>query len=135
MHGTGGGSGYIIQISSLAGVFLVTDPRGKVITSLGGVTLPSLQGNLDIVQIASPRFPKQASGFYLAGGDLYQFAVTPVYVQSSLGQNYLINVLVAGYRVDALVAQQLKDATNSEFLFLTPTGVIASTLDQCRVMS
>jgi len=55
--------------------------------------------------------------------------VTPVYVQSTHGQNSLINVLVAGYRVDALVAQQLKDATNSEFLFLTPTGVIASTLD------
>jgi hypothetical protein len=38
-------------------------------------------------------------------------------------------VLVAGYRVDALVAQRLKEATNSEFLFLTPSGVIASTLN------
>ena len=37
----------------------------------------------------------------------------------------LLNVLVAGYRVDALVAQRLKEATNSDFLFLTPSGVIA----------
>ncbi len=38
-------------------------------------------------------------------------------------------MLVAGERVDALVAQRLKAATNSEFLFLTPSGVIASTLN------
>lgn len=117
------------KISSLRGVFLVTDPNGRVVTSLGGVTIPSLQGNLELVRAASARFPEQSSGFYLDGRDLYNFAVTPVYVQSAHGQNSLINVLVAGYRVDALVAQQLKDATNSEFLFLTPTGVIASTLD------
>src|SRR3954468_14832053 len=36
------------RISSLSGVFLVTDARGRVITSLGGVTLPSLQRKLDI---------------------------------------------------------------------------------------
>jgi signal transduction histidine kinase len=41
----------------------------------------------------------------------------------------LINVLAAGYRVDAIVAQQLKEATNSEFLFQTPGRVIASTLN------
>ena len=41
----------------------------------------------------------------------------------------LLNVLVAGYHVDALVAQQLKERTNSEFLFLTPGSVIASTLN------
>jgi len=116
------------KISSLSGVFLVTDPRGTVITSLGGVTMPSLR-NLDLVRTASQQFPRQASGFYSENGELYHFAVTPVYVQSTFGQNYLINVLVAGYRVDALVAQQLKQATNSEFLFLTPAGVIASTLN------
>jgi signal transduction histidine kinase len=117
------------KISSLRGVFLVTDPRGRVLTSLGGVTMPSLTRNLDLVQTAATRFPEQSSGFYLSGQDLYHFAVTPVYVQSAHGQNSLINVLVAGYRVDALVAQQLKTATNSEFLFLTPGGIIASTLN------
>jgi signal transduction histidine kinase len=54
--------------------------------------------------------------------------VTPVYVQSEGGQD-LLNVLVAGERVDAIVAQRLKAATNSEFLFLAPSGVIASTLN------
>jgi signal transduction histidine kinase len=117
------------KISSLRGVFLVTDPRGRVLTSLGGVTMPSLSRNLDLVQTAAARFPEQSSGFYLSGQDLYHFAVTPVYVQSAHAQNSLINVLVAGYRVDALVAQQLKEATHSEFLFLTPGGVIASTLN------
>ena len=38
-------------------------------------------------------------------------------------------MLVAGYHVDALVAQELKEATHSEFLFLTPGRVIASTLN------
>jgi signal transduction histidine kinase len=116
------------KISSLSGIFLVTDPQGRVITSLGGFTMPSRR-DLEIVRAASARFPSQASGFYLDGGALYQFAVTPVYVQSAQGPDALINVLVAGYRVDALVAQQLKEATNSEILFLTPDGVIASTLN------
>src|SRR5262249_39711407 len=81
------------KISSISGIFLVTNPQGKVITSLGGVTTPSLQRDLGIVETASAQFPKQASGFYLDGGMLYHFAVTPVYVQSAPGQNYLINVL------------------------------------------
>jgi signal transduction histidine kinase len=117
------------KISSLSGVFLVTDPNGRVLTSLGGVTLPSLRKNLDLVRTAAAKFPQQSSGFYVDGAELYHFAVTPVYVQSAHGQDLLINVLVAGYRVDALVAQQLKAATNSEFLFLTPNDVIASTLN------
>jgi signal transduction histidine kinase len=36
---------------------------------------------------------------------------------------------VAGERVDAMAAERLKETTNSEFLFLAPTGVIASTLN------
>ena len=55
--------------------------------------------------------------------------MTPVYVDSTGGAG-LLNVLVAGYHVDALVAQQLKEATGgSEFLFLTPGRVIATTLN------
>jgi hypothetical protein len=117
------------KISSLSGVFLVTDPNGRVLASLGGVTLPSLRRNLDLVRTAAANFPAQSSGFYVDGAELYHFAITPVYVQSAHRQDVLINVLVAGYRVDALVAQQLKAATNSEFLFLTPNDIIASTLN------
>jgi signal transduction histidine kinase len=106
----------------------VTDPRGRVIASLGGVTAPSLRQDLDLVQSAETRFPQQSSGFFLDSGELYHLSVTPVYVQSEGGQD-LLNVLVAGERVDAIVAQRLKAATNSEFLFLAPSGVIASTLN------
>jgi signal transduction histidine kinase len=99
-----------------------------VIASLGGVTAPSLRKDLDLVQSAEARFPQQSSGFFLEAGELYNLSVTPVYVQSAGGQD-LLNVLVAGERVDAIVAQRLKAATNSEFLFLAPSGVIASTLN------
>ncbi len=38
--------------------------------------------------------------------------------------------MIAGYRIDALVAQQLKEATGSEFLFLQSGGPpVASTLN------
>jgi signal transduction histidine kinase len=116
------------RISDSAGLFLVTDPRGRVIASLGGVTVPSMRKNLDLVQVAEAGFPKQASGYFLQDGELYHLSVTPVYVQSGSAQD-LLNVLVAGERVDALAAQRLKEATNSEFLFVTPNGVIASTLN------
>ncbi|HEY1497176.1 MAG TPA: ATP-binding protein [Candidatus Solibacter sp.] len=116
------------RISHSAGLFLVTDPRGRVIASLGGVTVPSLRKNLDLVIQAEAGFPKQASGFVVLEGELYHLSVTPVYVQSGRDQD-LLNVLVAGEKVDALTAQRLKDATNSEFLFITPAGVIATTLN------
>src|SRR5207247_528067 len=110
-------------------IFLITDPLGRVIASGGGVTTLSLQKKMDVVPLAAARFPQQSWGFFLQDGELYHISVTPVYVDSTQGQG-LLNVLVAGYRVDALVAQQLKDATGgSEFLFLTPGGVIASTLN------
>jgi signal transduction histidine kinase len=65
----------------------------------------------------------------LKEGRLYQVAVTPVYVQSGRGLG-LLDVLVAGYNVDHLVAQRLKESTGgSEFLFLSSGRVIASTLN------
>jgi signal transduction histidine kinase len=41
----------------------------------------------------------------------------------------LLNVLVTGIQVDALVAQDLKERTNSEFLFVSSGRVITSTLN------
>lgn len=117
------------KISNSSAIFLVTDARGAVIASLGGATPSALPQSLDMVQAAAAQFPKQSSGFFLRNGELYQISVTPVYVQSTTGQDLLINALVAGYHVDALVAQQLKEATDSEFLFLAPSGVIVSTLN------
>jgi signal transduction histidine kinase len=118
------------KISQDNSLFLVTDPRGKVIASLGGAIPSSLPKNMDVVQMAAAQFPKQVSGFFLQDGELYHISVTPVYVESGQGQS-LINVLIAGYHVDAVVAQDLKRETGgSEFLFLTPGKVIASTLNQ-----
>jgi len=59
---------------------------------------------------------------------LYQIAVTPVYIQSD-ETTALLNVLVAGYEVNAAVAGELKHSTGgSEFLFVCEGRVIASTL-------
>lgn len=69
------------KISDENALFLVTDPKGKVIASLGGVT-PSLNGSLPLVQTAANQFPHQAVGFLEQDGRLYQIAVTPVYVES-----------------------------------------------------
>jgi len=114
------------KISSSGAIFLVTEADGTVIASLGGAAPSALPKTLDMVQAAAAQFPKQSAGFYLQNGELYQVSVTPVYVQSTAGQDLLINVLVAGYHVDTLVAKQLKDATNSEFLFLTPSGIVST---------
>jgi signal transduction histidine kinase len=119
-------------ISDSNAVFLVTDVNGKIIASLGGDAAP-LGSRLDLVKTAAVEFPEQASGFFLHAGspsELYQVSVTPVYVQSTRRQEFeLLGVLVAGFRADALVAQQLKQATGSEFLFQTPGEVLASTLN------
>jgi signal transduction histidine kinase len=116
------------KVSDTSPIFLVTDPDGKVIASLGGVTTLPLDKNLQVVQDASRSFPQQSTGFLLQNGDLYQISVTPVYVDSTHGRA-LLKVLVAGYRVDALVVKQLKERTNSEFLVTTPGRVIVSTLN------
>jgi signal transduction histidine kinase len=117
------------KISNDDAIFLVADPRGKVIASLGGKLAGVLQEDLPVVRDAAAVFPKQASGFMTAGGDLYQIAVTPVYVQTGGGSTGLLNVLVAGYAVDSAVAERLKDATGgSEFVFASGGKTVASTL-------
>jgi signal transduction histidine kinase len=117
------------KISDANAIFLVTDPGGNVLASLGGVTPLSQAKKLDVVLAAEERFPQQSSGFFLAESGLYHISVSPVYVDSTRGQG-LLNVLVAGYQMDAVVAQDLKAATHSEFLFLTPGHIIASTLNE-----
>ena len=117
------------KISDENALFLVTDPKGRVIASLGGVPTSALSRDLPVVRAAASQFPHQATGFMEREGHLYQIAVTPVYVESIRGQA-LLNVLVAGYAIDALVAQQFKKSTGgSEFLFLSGGRVIASTLN------
>ncbi len=116
------------KISDDSAFFLVTDPEGKLIVSLGGKTDLTLSANT--VQAAKARFPDQADGFISQNGDLYHISVTPVYVQTNRYDKALITVLVAGFQVDALVAHRLKDDTGSEFLFLpSASGPVVSTLN------
>ena len=115
-----------LKISETAGVFLVTDPQGNVIASLGGVQ--SLGTDIRAVRDAAPNFPAQTSGFVMQNGLLYQMVVTPVYVGTDQGLG-LLNVLVAGFPVSAAVAEQLKrDTGQSDFVFISGNQVVASTL-------
>ncbi|HWB95734.1 MAG TPA: ATP-binding protein [Bryobacteraceae bacterium] len=118
------------KISDESAFFLVTDAGGRVLAALGGVPEGDLlPRNVEELRLAEHRFPQQAAGFAVRQGRLYHFTVTPVYVQTEHG-TALLNALVAGYNVDALVANRLKEATGgSEFLFLSHGHVIASTLN------
>ncbi len=95
------------KISDQNALFLVTDPKGRVIASLGGAPASPLGRDLPVVRAAYGQFPRQAAGFMEREGLLFQIAVTPVYVESLRGPA-LLNVLVAGYAIDPLVAQELK---------------------------
>ncbi len=109
--------------------FLVTDARGRVIAALGGLGADTLPRGMDEVRRAERNFPQQVTGFAVRDGHLLHFTVTPVYVQTATG-TAPINALIAGYTVDALVANRLKEATGgSEFLFLSQRKVLTSTLN------
>jgi signal transduction histidine kinase len=117
------------QISNQDAIFLVTDPEGRVLASLGGNLGESLKHDVPAVRDAAASFPKQTSGFVNFGGHLYQIAVTPVYVQAGAGMG-LLNVLVAGYEVNREAARSLKESTGgSDFCFLSGASVVACTLD------
>jgi len=117
------------QISNQDAIFLVTDPEGRVLASLGGNLGESLKHDVPAVRDAAASFPKQTSGFVTLGSRLYQIAVTPVYVQAGTGMG-LLNVLVAGYEVNGETVRSLKDSTGgSDFCFLSGASVVASTLD------
>ena len=112
-------------------VFLVADPQGEIIASLGG-SLPD-KGTFAVVRDAAKRFPDQSDGFSLEGGRLvFELVVTPVYVQTQGGSG-LLNVLVAGFPVDQQVAHDLKDRTGgSDFVFLAGGFPVASTLSDAE---
>jgi len=114
------------KISETAGVFLVTDPQGMLIASLGGAQ--DFGTDIRAVRDAASNFPAQTSGFVMQKGRLYQMVVTPVYVGTDQGMG-LLNVLVAGFPVSEGLAEQLKrDTGQSDFLFVSEGRVVASTL-------
>jgi signal transduction histidine kinase len=116
------------KVSKEDAFFLVADGQGQVIASLAQPASFAPNDDLPMVRAARAQFPKQASGFVQKGDELFQVVVTPVYVQSPAGP-VLLNALVAGYRVDAGVAQTLKNSTGgSEYIFVARNRVVTSTL-------
>ena len=55
------------RVSDADAFFLVTNPRGEVIASLGGLSRESLPSELPVVREAFSHFPAQASGFLARG--------------------------------------------------------------------
>lgn len=112
------------RIAKENALFLVVDPNGSLVASLGGQEAPK---QLSVVADAASKFPSQAQGFLVQKGKLYQVVVTPVYVQSPQG-NSLLNVLVAGFPITADSAARLKQDTNSDYVLTAEGQVVASTL-------
>lgn len=115
------------QVSEQDAVFLVLDPTGKVIASLGG-DYPNLAITRAQFIGAIKRFPKQVAGYIVRGSHLYYVVLTPVYVQSAHG-SALLNVLLVALEIDNERAHTLKTSTNgSDFAFLAGGKIVAATL-------
>lgn len=109
--------------------FLVADPDGKAIASLANGAPTAAPREWPVVRQQGAKFPRQVAGFIVHQGQLFQLVLTPVYAAGDSGSK-LINVLIAGYTVNHLVAQDLKESTGgSEFVFFAPERVFASTVN------
>ena len=118
------------QISDEGAIFLVLDPAGDTITSLGGRSEFSV--NQSLIEAARKQFPKQVSGFAVRGKHLYFVVLTPVYVQAGNDQG-LLNVLLIAFDIDQQLAYELKRSTHgSDFVFVSSDKVIAGTLPGIR---
>jgi signal transduction histidine kinase len=110
--------------------FGVADPEGRLIAALDNQATSRQPGEWPLIRTVRSKFPLQAAGFAVRDGQLYQVIFTPVYVDSARGPA-LINVLVAGFAVNHLVAQRLKESTGgSDFVFLSGDRIFASTLNE-----
>ena len=68
------------KVSQSSALFLVTDPHGEVIASLGGGQV--LGRHVDVVRDGGATFSRADGGFALGKRRLYELVVTPVYVQT-----------------------------------------------------
>jgi len=116
------------RVSDSSAVFLVLDAEGHLISSLGKDSGEFPVSAIPLRQ-AAWRFPRQLAGYLRNGETLFYVVLTPVYVQTSTDP-VLLNVLCAGFRIDKLVATQLKElGPRSDFAFLGHDAIFASTLD------
>lgn len=116
------------HISDQSAAFLVLDPEGHLISSLGADSDDLAVPKIPMKEVRA-RFPAQLAGYLRQGSKLFYMVFTPVYVQTS-HEPLLLNVLCAGFRIDTVVADQLKTlAPSSDFAFLDKHEVFASTLE------
>ncbi len=114
-------------VSTKDATFLVLDPIGNVIASLGGQPI-QLANASNLLANARQRFPDQCAGYVVWGNRLYYVVLTPVYVQTS-DEPALLNVLLVALNVNDQVAQTMKQSTNgSDFAFVEGDKVVASSL-------
>ncbi len=103
---------------------LLTDPAGRVITSIPAGEVPV--DGAGLLGKVNRRFPSQATGYFVENSLLHQVVITPLYGR---GGGPLTGVLLAGFTVNHGVARKLKQSTdNSEFIFVARGQVFASTL-------
>lgn len=114
------------KVSDEGASFLVLDPEGQVITSLGG--RPQFSVNPSLIEAARKQFPRQVSGYATRGTRLYYVVLTPVYVQTE-SEQALLNVLLIAFDIDNELATELKKSTHgSDFAFVSSNAIIAGTL-------
>ena len=107
--------------------FLVLDPVGNVIASLGGQPLHIVDGGR-LLANARKSFPEQCSGYVVWDYRLYYIVLTPVYVQSGDGPG-LLNVLLVALNVNDRLAEAMKRSINgSDFAFVAGQKLVAASL-------
>jgi len=115
------------NVSAFDAAFLVLDPTGKLIASLGGSDL-DLAVTGAYIERAAQRFPHQVSGYLRRGAHVYYVVLTPVYVEAG-GGPALLNVLAAAFDIDENLAKPLQGSTNgSDFALVSGDEVITSSL-------
>lgn len=114
-------------ISANDATFLVLDPIGNVIASLGGQPL-QLENAASILGNARKRFPEQCAGYAVWANRLYYVVLTPVYVQTS-DEPALLNVLLVALNINDQLAETMKRSTaGSDFAFVAENKVVAASL-------
>lgn len=113
-------------------VFLVLDPTGNVVASLGG-EYPDLTISGPELKSAMRAFPKQVKGYLTRGTHLYYVVLTPVYVQGGHGEA-LLNILLVAFDIKDELARDLKVSTHgSDFAFACSRRVVASTIPSLSI--
>jgi signal transduction histidine kinase len=115
------------RVSDQSAVFLVLDPQGRLISSLGRNSGELPVSTIPLQEVTS-KFPQQLAGYVRVDQHLFYVVLTPVYVQGD-SEPLLLNILCAGFVIDDLVTQELKRlAPRSDFAFTAGRHVFATTL-------